>query len=62
MSKATYPLKLPASLKAAAARLPKKRSIPVTNGLQPQSRRRSARSRQRRTSSDAGLGMLGPKT
>jgi hypothetical protein len=62
MSKATYPLKLPASIKAAAARLAKEDGISRTNGLQPRSRRRLVRSRRPRTSSNAALGMLGPKT
>ena len=62
MSKATYPLKLPASIKAAAARLAKEDGVSLNQWITAAIARRSAPSRRRQTSLNAGLEMPRPKT
>ena len=62
MSKATYPLKLPASIKAEAARLAKEDGVSLISGSQRQSRRRSARWKQRPSSSSAAREAHSPET
>jgi predicted HicB family RNase H-like nuclease len=62
MSKATYPLKLPASIKAAAARLAKEDGVSLNQWITAAVAQKIGASRPQRTSSNAGPGMLGLKT
>ncbi|HEY1932875.1 MAG TPA: hypothetical protein VGG99_12750 [Acetobacteraceae bacterium] len=58
MSKATYPLKLPASIKAAVARLAKEDGVSLNQWIATAVAQKVARWRRRLISSSAGPGLL----
>ncbi len=62
MSKATYPLKLPVSIKAAAARLAKEDGVSLNQWITAAVAQKIGAIETARTSSNAELGMLRPKT